>query len=237
MLRPFLPLTPPPPSPAPLTVSFPWSPPQFNFIVGGGKPQCVSTCLQKFKKQPTLYVFFLVVLCVSFLCLTRASVFSPTGPRAFISLVDHWGFTSIKSGHMTACDRPTPWEDRRRECVTECVSLSECFYVCDFFCARSQVGLWLALHLSVTSCDNTFPFLSLSVSVCLCVCLDVCLDVSLCLWVFDQLCQRRAGNSLSESENTNPLTTSPLTDHVRLDPKCFVWVWMSKYAPPPPPPP
>lgn len=78
----------------------------------------------------------------------------------------------------------------------------------------------------VSSCDNAFPFLSFSLSLSS-LCLSFCLSLSSCVW--SELWQCKEGNSLCESENTIPLITSPLINHILWCVRVCLWVQLMSW--------
>lgn len=177
----------------------------------GERPLCVSTCLQTFKKHPTCVRFWWSwKVKIHFLSLT--SMFSLTSPEVWVQCLICQSLSYFTSSHTQS------HLEGEKMCVCVCVTS----------CLVTDITVVCHIMWQHTS---FFPSLSF-------LCLSSCLSVSPSVW--SELWQHEEGNSLCDSENTIPLITSPLTNHILPVLKCVcvcvfecspcMWAWQHVYA-------
>ena len=156
-------MPPPRPPTSPITVNFPSSPPQIN-LCWWGKSLCVSLHVcRHLKSIPHVLDSdeakrLRYILLIYFFSL--ASIFSLASPEVWVQCLICQSLSYFTSSHTQS------HLEGEKTCVCVCVW---------------QAALWLTLQSSVTLCDNTLPFSSLSFFC-------VCLHVFQCHRVFDQSC-------------------------------------------------
>lgn len=143
-------------------------------------------------------------------------MFSLTSPEVWVQCLICQSLSYFTSSH-TQSHAVTPWGGE-----------NVCVCVCVTSCLVTDITVVCHIMWQHTSFSPSLSFL----------CLSSCLSVSPSVW--SELWQHEEGNSLCDSENTIPLITSPLTNHILPVLKCVcvcvfecspcMWAWQHVYA-------